>query len=103
MRFLRQWPLAGGAVSEIHQAQIKELKRIFPKSMSVREIEFIVPIVPKTLQLSYSEDKYDRLAVAWGLSIHSNDFPDTSLPSAMEDFSAPRRDVSDDFISKDQM
>mgnify|MGYP001127221160 CR=1 FL=1 len=96
--------LAGGGVkSKIHQLQLEKLEKVFLNTLSIREIEFIDPIVPKTLQLSCSEDTYDRLAVAWGLSIHSTDSPDTSLPSAMEDFSAPRRDVSDDFISKDQM
>jgi hypothetical protein len=107
-RWSRRLPIffCGGAANiELYDGVIfhleEWLKKYIPSSEGLRRIRLPKP---ETLEADIDNDKYHRLAVAWGLSHESFNIGTYSRPSEIEDI--PTRNVrrhDENFISKDMV
>ena len=93
----------GGRQSVIHCDAFDDFRADWVRQTSSKGIELVEPAIPTGLTAICERSEYHRLSVAWGLSLTKDLFAKVELPSEIPADHKKVLDLSDNYISKDDV
>ena len=93
----------GGRQSAIHRDAFGDFEGDWIRLTETNGIKLVEPSIPIGLKAMCETSEYHRLSVAWGLSITKDDFGDIVLPGEIPPDRKKFLDLSNNYVSKDDV